>query len=333
MLNKIFFLILCFLFMEGLQAQVEKTVIVEHFTNTRCGICASRNPDFFENLNNHPNVLHLAVHPSSPYSTCLLNNNNPAENDARTNYYGIYGSTPKLVVQGEQVSVSQNYGDAAIFASYLNQSSPASISITQSKNESTISVSVTITTEAENDLGDLQLYVAVAEDTVFYEAPNGEDLHFNVLRKRLSAENGTALNLPTEVGSSLTFDYSFSEIVDWEIDRLFTTVILQEAGNKSVVQSAATTPEQNDVVINSISATEHLQGVQIFPNPTSGIVQVSLLSDLETYFTLSDISGKIWRRATFFNQTDLDLSTLQAGIYFVELKNEQGRAIQKIVKE
>ena len=37
-------------------AQVERTVIVEHFTNTRCGICAFRNPAFYENLNNQENV-------------------------------------------------------------------------------------------------------------------------------------------------------------------------------------------------------------------------------------------------------------------------------------
>jgi len=84
-------------------AQVQKNVVVEHFTNTRCGICASRNPGFFTNLNNNPDVIHLAIHPSSPYSSCVFNQHNSVDNDDRTNYYGIYGGTPRLVVQTLQV--------------------------------------------------------------------------------------------------------------------------------------------------------------------------------------------------------------------------------------
>ena len=77
-------------------SQVEKTVVVEHFTNTKCGICASKNPAFYDVLNDYPNVLHIAYHPSSPYSTCAFSMHNHAENDARANYYGVYGPTPQF---------------------------------------------------------------------------------------------------------------------------------------------------------------------------------------------------------------------------------------------
>src|SRR5690606_20541686 len=110
-------------------AQSPRKIIVEHFTNSNCSTCASRNPGFFANLNNHPEVLHMSVHPSAPYSNCLLYQQNATDNDARTNYYGIYGGTPRIVVNGNVVSASTNYSSASIFTNYLSQTSPASIRI------------------------------------------------------------------------------------------------------------------------------------------------------------------------------------------------------------
>ncbi len=53
-----------------------QSVLVEHFTNTLCSICASRNPGFYQNLQSQQDVLHIAYHPSSPYAACVLNKQN-----------------------------------------------------------------------------------------------------------------------------------------------------------------------------------------------------------------------------------------------------------------
>jgi len=152
----------------SISAQVEKKVIVEHFTNSRCSVCAGRNPAFFQNLDNHPDVLHIAIHPSSPYSNCLLNNNNPEENDARTNYYGIYGSTPKLVIQGENIAVNADYGSAEIFAPYLGQTSPISMNTNLILNsDNTVSAFVGFNAAIDNEIEGAELFLAIVEDTVF----------------------------------------------------------------------------------------------------------------------------------------------------------------------
>src|SRR5215207_809064 len=86
-------------------AQVPKKIMVEHFTNTKCPVCTARNPGFYANFNSQPNVLHLAVHPSQPYSACLLYQQNAAENNLRTQYYsGVFGSTPRLVINGNIIA-------------------------------------------------------------------------------------------------------------------------------------------------------------------------------------------------------------------------------------
>lgn len=111
-MTKYYFRIWLLLFIglsSSLFAQVPRNIIVEHFTNTKCSVCASRNPGFQTNLNAHPDVRQISIHPSSPYSTCLLSQQNTVDNDARTNYYGVYGGTPRLVINGTVISASVNY--------------------------------------------------------------------------------------------------------------------------------------------------------------------------------------------------------------------------------
>ena len=103
-------------------AQTPRKVIVEHFTNTRCGICGSRNPGLFTNLSSSPDVMHMAVHPSRPYASCVLNQHNPTESDDRAKYYGIFGGTPRVVVQGEAKPVSQNFGAKSLYSDELGDS-------------------------------------------------------------------------------------------------------------------------------------------------------------------------------------------------------------------
>ncbi|MGK0363827.1 MAG: hypothetical protein ACI85O_000880 [Saprospiraceae bacterium] len=312
-----------------LSAQVEKKVVVEHFTNTKCSVCANRNPDFFANLDNHPDVLHIAIHPSAPYSDCFLNNNNPEENDARTNYYGIYGSTPKLVIQGENIAVNADYGDAEIFAPYLGETSPLSIDIFQLDDfETGLSGDITIRVEAENDLGELDLFVALVEDTVFYDAPNGEDMHFNVFRKRLIADFETFSFPNNSVGESLYFPMGALDIEEWDKDRLTIIAILQRTDTKEVIQAAQTV----GFVMAGTNDLPKLQNVNISPNPVQTQLNITLESNTETEVRLIDITGRILSSASFQNETQINTSELAKGIYFIELKNEEGRLTQKVVK-
>src|SRR5690606_9795145 len=211
--------------------QVPKRIIVEHFTNSVCGTCASRNPAFFANLNAQDSVLHIAIHPSSPYATCIFNTHNVSENDGRTNFYGIYGTTPRLVIQGTPISAIANYGDAAIFAPFLNQTSPVSIIVRQFKvgNDSVKSV-VVVKTEATHTLSNLKLFVALVENPVLYNAPNGENTQRNVFRKAVTTVTGDGFSLPATIGDSVV--YSKTSLISsvWNFNAIHSLAILQENG-------------------------------------------------------------------------------------------------------
>src|SRR5690606_36281551 len=109
--------------------KVPKQMLVEHFTNTLCSVCASRNPGFKANLNNESNYTLLSIHPSSPYPSCLFNNHDKRGNDGRTKFYGIYGGTPRIAVNGTVISSSADYSKSTIFDAYRNDSSEFSIRI------------------------------------------------------------------------------------------------------------------------------------------------------------------------------------------------------------
>lgn len=83
------------------------------------------------------------------------------------------------------------------------------------------------------------------------------------------------------------------------------------------------------------SSTENSAFV-MHPNPTSDCIKVSTSGNHRpsTVF-IKDLSGKtVMTRET--NQADhfsIDVRTLEAGLYFIELKNEQGSANQKFIKQ
>ena len=167
------------------QAQVARTIIVEYFTNTRCGICGFTNPPFYDNLEDHPDALHIAYHPSAPYSTCILNQHNVAGNDDRTIYYNTYGSTPDFFFQGVFTLGAAN---ASSFDPYEGQMSVAEMKVVQTNREEadSIKVEVVVSTAGTHSLSTQRLYVALVEDTIFYNAPNGEDEHYDVFRTALT---------------------------------------------------------------------------------------------------------------------------------------------------
>lgn len=333
LLNTYFLLFLFpFLAINDAFAQVAKTIIVEHTTNTRCSVCSSRNPGFYQNLNSQSGIIHLSIHPSSPYSNCVLNQHNPAENDARTNYYGIYGSTPKLVIQGTNISPGADYSSPSIWDPFIGQTSPASIQIEQNKQSDLIQARVSIQTESTHNLEGLKLFIALAEDVVNYNAPNGENQHFDVFRKALPNEDGFEVTLPQNVGASVSFDVEIAPHPDWDLDQMFVVAILQNETDKEVIQAAATTPGQQDV-ISSIQTPPVLAGVQLSPNPFSSELSITLEDQEPSSVRVFDILGNLILADRFIERTQLNTTSLTTGTYIIEIVNSKGRYADKLIRD
>lgn len=317
------------LFVTGaLIAQVPQTIVVEHFTNTRCSVCASRNPGFYTNLNAQDNVLHMAIHPSSPYSACLLNQHNKVENDARTNYYGVYGSTPRLVIQGNVVPSSSNYGSASIFDAYKNQTTPLSLTISVVPYlADSIQVRAVIKTEAVHSLGALQLFVSLVEEELTYGAPNGEATHYDVFRKSFFPATGLAFNAPSSIGDSVVFTGVIAKNGAWVLNQMYAIGIINQASDKKAIQAAKSANLKGSTGLFNYNTLKS----RIYPNPSANKINIDLENENNTLLRFYNFSGQLVKEQTFQQSINFDISELPVGIYQLILENGNQHAIQKII--
>lgn len=324
------FMLMLGLFSQAIFAQVTKKVVVEHFTNSYCSFCSSRNPGLFQNLNNTPEVLHLAIFPSKPYRSCELNQHNTTENDSRAMYYdNIFGSTPRIVIQGAVQSSGVNFASTSLFTNYLKETSPVSISIeTLKKDVDSLTAKIVLKIEAANSLGNLKLYVPAVEDTVFYDAPNGENEHYNVFRKVLF--DGT-LSLPSMVGDSLVYTVRTANHMDWDSDRMFVMAMLQEETSKAMVQAESSEGQKPTTTSASVPHLDESE-FTLYPNPTPNKITLSFRNELNGILTLTNLVGDVVQTAVLDQHMVLDISHLKGGIYWLKIDTDKGSNLQKVIK-
>lgn len=294
--------------------QVDKAVVAEHFTNSRCSICANRNPDLFQNLDSNPEVLYIAYHPSSPYSTCVFSQHNPAENDDRTSHYNVYGATPRLVVNGEVIAPSTSFGSATLFSNHQGQTTPFSLRITETRfGTDSVAVAVTIKAESAHSEPDARLYLAYVEDTVFYNSPNGEQDPIHVFRDALTDADGALLTLPA-VGDSVTFAAGTMIRGEWQLDRMFAMAILQNQF-KDVLQAGLT----DSVVLQAATNLDRAlatQPLRLAPNPAREGVTVEGLAGA---WELWNLQGQVLRRGNMrtAGPRQIPVADLPSGRYLI----------------
>lgn len=286
--------------------QVQQKVLVEHFTNSRCSICANRNPNLFTNLDNNPQVTHLAFHPSSPYSSCVFNQHNSSENDLRTNFYNVYGGTPRIVINGQ---VDNNaFGSSTLFTSYQGQTTPFDLSVSHSLDSDSVYVSVVVRVVSSGADAQYYLTVGVAEDTIFYNAPNGENVHRNVFR-RFAVHNG--VNSTPSIGDSSVFRFAIPRHVSWSETAVFGFAMVQKA-NKEMEQSGRSDALKSTVGMGEMNPADF----RIYPVPADDRVQF----DKFVHFQLFDVTGRVMNEG-FADQ--MRTKDLPEGMYLLRL-NVQG---------
>lgn len=319
-MKSIFTPVLSFLLIADSYAQVQRTVVVEHFTNTRCSICASRNPGFYSNLANQENTLHIAFHPSSPYPSCILNEYNMAENDGRTNYYGLFGSTPDFVIQGSVIPPSSNFSAPALFAPFEDQMSPASIRISHTINGNSVTARISIITEADNSLDNLRIFAALKEDVVNYNAPNGENVHYDVFRDSYFGVEGEPGMLASNIGDSVVFMATLPLDTAWDLNNVSSLVIVQDQETKEVIQASEL--GLSDIPLAN-SNIDSIIEFKLFPNPANSILYITTAGKAESSYEVFNALGKMLASGNFKHKTEIDVRNLAHGIYFIKI-NQNG---------
>jgi hypothetical protein len=308
-------------------SQSPRNVIVEHFTNTLCSICAARNPGFYNELSGYPQVIHIAFHPSAPYSACAFSQQNITENDARTQYYNAYGSTPRIALQGTILPAANPLIAPGYIDAFLGQTAPMEVTINQQEiTNDSIRVTIDINTTDNNNLPQqLLLFAGITQDTIFYNAPNGENLHHDVFRKALTQATGDLFSKPNN-GSVATISFTYKINPIWVKERLRIIAFLQRSDTKEII-NANTSNALPAGVINGIDDLLENDFV-VYPNPVTDEVNIrsnEALGVIEIYnangqLVISEYAGQQIQRA-------ISLSNMPKGIYLLKLSNGQTRKL------
>jgi len=74
----------------------------------------------------------------------------------------------------------------------------------------------------------------------------------------------------------------------------------------------------------------------VFPNPTKGKFLLDTFNQLQNKISIFDMNGQLIKEITsvkFEQSTLVDISYVEAGVYFVKVSNLNGTAVKKIIKE
>jgi len=74
-----------------------------------------------------------------------------------------------------------------------------------------------------------------------------------------------------------------------------------------------------------------LEGVSVYPNPSEGIINVTNTNNNDNTIVVLDVTGKVVYQGSVNSTTSIDLSSNGSGIYFVEVSNENGSIVEKVV--
>ena len=296
--------------------------LYEKFSSSTCGPCATFNGTYFNPFRDlNPTSFALISYQvnwpgaGDPYYT--------AETGTRRNYYNV-GAAPTLFVDAK---------DGTSFDSALLQSNltaellkPSFFAIDATKTLSgTNNMSVDITTTPYLD-GDYRLYVAVVEKTTNNNATsNGETEFHNVMMKMIPDASGTVLNCThdTPIPTHLEIDLSAGTFIEDFAD-LDVIVFVQNYTTKAIMQSKVATES-----LSNNQFTENSK-LKIYPNPSEGIVRIS--TENPSKVAVVDISGKtVFSMENVTNQTPLNLSSLQKGVYFATVNDGNTEQTLKLI--
>ena len=331
-MKKLFSLSIALLLGATLTAQesAKKYLLIEHFTNSNCPPCASRNPAFYNLITQAQyadDLHHISVHPMFPYPQCVFYQANTVENTAWTGLYPISG-TPTIVLNGATQSPSNPIITEAKLQTFLNQTSPLYLEVTESGPNNARQAHIKAKVLGDVPTGNYKLFVAIAEKTVNQQTPNGETVHRNVFRKMLTAVEGNDFAVPA-IGQSSEYDFNYTIPATWNASEVYVLAFVKEVLTKQVLNSGT----RFDPVL---SGTEEIlsSSLKIVPNPVSEVAKVQLEEDAVLNVDLYTIDGK---RSTvnIENQNgalELSTQTLAPGIYLLKITGKKGTYVGKFVK-
>lgn len=221
-------------------AQNERVLLFECFTNTGCAPCAQQNPALDALIsNNGDRIAAIKYHMSWPSSNDPMYLHNTADNDSRRGVYEV-NSVPHTVVDGIRFANLPSGLSQNMVNNWLNIQSPLDLRLSYELNEADNIITVHVMGRASTAIsGNCKLYVGVIEKEIDFNSapgPNGERVFYSVMKKLLPTATGTVIG---EMAAGDYFAYTFT----WEwanvydVEQLDAIAWVQNYNSKEVYQA------------------------------------------------------------------------------------------------
>lgn len=331
---KVFVSLVCFLLMlvSYTKADPLKGVLVENWTSSTCGPCASNNPQFKAWMTqNWANLVCVSYHvgwPSPGNDPMYLHN--PTQSYDRRYYYSV-NSVPEGIMMGIHIYIGSPFPFSTMsvyYNLYSNQTTPAGLTVTDTRIAGDSNrCNITLTNFSALPAGNYALRVMAVERWIIYTSPpgtNGETEFRNVFRRSFPNSQGT--QIPLTAG---TYNYVFTYKIDpvWRDSSINTIAFIQNDNDKVILNASrpgiltGIEPYINEIPVNYSLG-------QNFPNPFNPTTVIHFEMPKDGYVTLKvyDIVGNEIttlvdgnHRAGKYN-VDFYGTNLSSGVYFYTLK-------------
>lgn len=301
--------------------EVPKMILVEQFSNTRCGICANRIPQLRENMSGFSEQIQLISYFSaSPYPNCELHVANRDGNNARVDYYNVLGS-PVVHVNGDRVSEGSSIVPVSYFEERIAETTPLQIDVIYNDQNDQGDASVMLTYRGDITEGPLKLHAFVIEKEVEAGTLSNYRDHHNVFRTHLTPFEG--LDLTLQPNETSTYDFSFDIVSGWDLEQIAIVAFVQNDETKEVFNAGNSDQE----VSTSTSEQSPELELTLFPNPASHSLQIrgdlSICPDAKA--TIYNAKGQVENHldASAIQGADINVSHLPSGVYFLTISGQQ----------
>ncbi len=262
LMKKLFTLTALFLWFvsSALLAQQKRLVLVEEFTNTGCGPCASWSPILDSCLNYRlGDCIAIKYHSGYPEKTDPFYLYDTEAHQAKVDFYHVTG-VPATYVDGQELSDrSFSYLSEAITWCMLQ---PQKCDVTVSKTLTDRLLKVTVKATPYNNIkegADVRLFVAAIEEKIKAERPysNGETELNYTMRKMLSPAEGYQLTGSEAVDREMQWDIDFFD----NLSQLGVVAFVQDMGTYEILGTAYIGPNaegENQLALMNLFDTPDL---------------------------------------------------------------------------
>jgi hypothetical protein len=273
-------------------------------------------------------------------------NHNSADANTRRSFYGV-DAVPWIQVGGLFMTNFPPFSQ--YYDTRINTPTPVSVEIAGDYDAGTGAIDVTVTvTTTENlptDNVSYRVYVALAEDNIYFNGSNTTDWHRFVMRDLAPSAHGTVISfsggLPqtAQVNASFTMDPIYAEeechIIAW----------MQEALSKEVYNSARTlVTDLGDLTDSPTALPAHMALGSNYPNPfnPTTAIPVKVAETSSALLQIVGVDGRIIRtlhsgelaagdHEFSWNGADGEGNSVASGVYMARLITRAGVQSERLV--